>query len=193
MAEDKNAAGFCWVRPEERGILPLGKLHISRSLKRYVKSNSIELTINTHFKEVVKSCADRPVTWINEELFEIYLMLFEKRHASSIEIWQNEELIGGLFGIAIGSCFCGESMFSAKVNGSKIALIVTMALLVYNKFKLFDTQFPSNHLKSMGGCTISQIEYERLLSLSLGDHRTIDTFPRDYSWSSIMQLTNHKL
>ena len=193
MAESRKSKEIFWVKPEERGILPIGKLHISRSLKKFIKSNAIYTTINTCFEDVVENCANRSTTWINCELSNIYNDLFKKGYGYSIEVWLDQKLIGGLFGVKIGSCFCGESMFSASTNGSKIALIVTMARLKYNNFKLFDTQFPNSHLESMGGRTISQSEYEKKLLASINDTRTLVDFPNSYSWSDILQLNNHRL
>ena len=193
MAKSKTSKEIYWVKPKVRGIVPIGKLHISKSLKRFIKSNVIEATINQHFLTVVESCADRSETWINDELKFIYNMLYEQGHAVSIEIWLNSKLIGGLFGISIGSCFCGESMFSSANNGSKLALIVTMARLKYNNFKLFDTQFPNDHLKRMGGISISQNKYEVLLMNCLKDKCSLVEFPSTYSWSEIMQLNNQTL
>ncbi len=193
MAQSKTSKEIFWIRPEERGIIPIGSVHISRSLKRYIKANPIETTLNTCFKEVVKRCANRNTSWINTELFNMYRILNERGYAFSIEIWLNKELIGGLFGITIGSCFCGESMFSSSTNGSKLALVVTMARLNYNNFKLFDTQFPTSHLKSMGGCSISQEDYEQLLLSTIDDNCSLQNFPSDYSWSEIIQLNNQTL
>lgn len=193
MAQSRKSEDIFWVKPEERGILPIGKLHISRSLKKFIKSSEIYTTVNTCFEEVVENCANRSTTWINRKLSNIYYDLFQKGYGYSIEVWLDQKLIGGLFGLKIGSCFCGESMFSASTNGSKIALVVTMARLKYNNFKLFDTQFPNNHLESMGGCTVSQADYEKMLFASINDNCTLIDFPKSYSWSDIIQLNNHTL
>ena len=193
MAESKSSKEIFWIKPEERGIIPIGKLHISRSLKKFIKAKTFHSTVNRCFAEVVERCADRKKSWINSELFDLYIELHKAGYAVSVEIWQNEDLIGGLFGITVGSCFCGESMFSTTTNGSKLALIVTMARLNYNKFRLFDTQFPTNHLKSMGGKTISQANYEDLLSKLIYDKRTLLSLPKNYSWSELIQLNNHIL
>ena len=193
MANSKQSKSFFWVKPEERGIIPIGKLHISRSLKKYIKANTIQTTLNTCFEVVVKHCANRQNTWINSELSNIYQILYENGYAISIEVWLDKQLIGGLFGIKIGSCFCGEGMFSLASNGSKLALLVTMARLNYNDFKLFDMQFPTSHLESMGGCTISQTKYEKLLAMSINDKRLFHDFPSGYSWSDIMHLNNQVL
>ena len=193
MADGKSSKELFWIKPEKRGVIPIGELHISKSLKKFIRSNNFTISLNNCFSKVVEHCADRPDTWINNELYKSYMELNKLGYALSIEVWSSEILIGGLFGVKIGSCFCGESMFSLSKNGSKLAMIVTMAHLIYNKFTLFDTQFISDHLKRMGGCEISQIDYERQLALAVKNQREFNTFPIDYSWLEILQLNNHKL
>ncbi len=193
MAESKTSQDIVWVKPKERGIIPIGKLHVSRTLKKFINNKTLQTSMNTCFLEVVENCASRPETWINTKLIKIYYELYQKGYAHSIEVWLNDKLIGGLFGIVIGSCFCGESMYSSATNGSKVALIATMSRLRYNKFKIFDTQFPTDHLQSMGGLTISQTEYEKLLSTSVKDVRNTLSVPDGYSWSEMVQLCSQKL
>ena len=193
MAESKNSSKISWIKPKRRGVIPIGKLHISRSLKKFIRSHELSMTLNTCFSKVVDHCADRPDTWINKQLYQIYLELYKLRYAVSIEIWSKNQLIGGLLGVKIGSCFCGESMFSLSPNGSKLALIVTMAHLKYNNFTLFDTQFITDHLLKMGGCEISQIDYERRLATATLNHCKFANLPVGYSWLEIMQLNNHTL
>jgi leucyl/phenylalanyl-tRNA--protein transferase len=193
MADEKTAAELFWVKPKRRGILPVGKLHISKSLKKFIRTTDLSMSLNTCFSEVVEHCSNRPNTWINEELRKLYLELHKLKHAVSIEIWSHKQLIGGLFGVRIGSCFCGESMFSSSKNGSKLAMIVTMAHLCQNKFTLFDTQFLTEHLSRMGGREISQSEYEKQLYVALGRPCEFLNFPINYSWSEVIQLNNHKL
>lgn len=193
MADGKDTKGVHWIKPSTRGVIPVGKLHISKSLKKFIKSHEICSSLNKCFSTVVAHCANRPNTWINEELYKTYLDLHKMGHAYSIEIWDQETLIGGLFGITIGSCFFGESMFSVSKNGSKLALVVTMAYLRYNNFTLFDTQFITDHLKTMGACEISQSEYEELLEIAKTDNCEFCNFPVHYSWSEIIQLNNQKL
>ena len=193
MAESKTSNEIFWIKPEERGIIPIGKLHISRSLKKYIKSKNIKITINMSFDEVVQLCADRPTSWINNELLKMYRNLKNEGSAVSIEAWDGKDLIGGLFGVIVGSCFCAESMFSSAINGSKLALVATMGLLKFNGFQLFDTQFPNKHLESMGGITIPQSKYEKFLISCINENCGITDFPNDYSWSEIMQLNNDKL
>ena len=193
MAKNKTSESLFWVKPESRGIIPIGQLHISKSLKKFIKSNKINTSINKCFPNVVNLCADRSDTWINEQLTDIYQELYETGYACSIEIWMRQKLIGGLFGLTIGSCFCGESMFSLSTNGSKLALIATMAHLNYSGFTLFDTQFSSTHLLSMGGIEILQTEYETLLSSAITNRATFLDLPTSYSWPEMMQLNNQTL
>ena len=193
MAEGKSSKELFWIKPKKRGIIPIGELHISKSLKKFIRSNNFTISINKCFSKVVDHCSDRPDTWINSELYKSYIELNRLGYAISIEVWSREILIGGLFGVRIGSCFCGESMFSLSTNGSKLAMVVTMAHLKHNKFTLFDTQFITDHLKSMGGYEISQIDYEEKLALAVKIQCEFNTFPTNYSWLEILQLNNHKL
>lgn len=193
MAESKKSNKVFWVRPEKRGIIPIRTLHISRTTKKFIKKNIIKTTTNTCFNEVVNKCSDRTDTWINKQLHDVYFDLYEKGHAFSVEVWINSKLVGGLFGIAMGSCFCGESMFSESQNGSKLALIVTMARLVHSRFTLFDTQFTTDHLSSMGGIEISTGYYKELLASAIGNERNFCELPDNSSWSELMQLNNQTL
>ena len=193
MAKSKDASELCWVKPKKRGVIPIGKLHISKSLRKFIRSEDLNVSLNRCFLNVVNHCANRENTWINDELYKIYLELHQLGYAISIEVWSNNKLIGGLFGIKIGSCFCGESMFSVSKNGSKLAMIVTMALLQYNNFTLFDTQFMTEHLKTMGGFEITQTDYEKQLAIATTHRISFRNFPNYYSWPEIMQLNNHKL
>ena len=193
MADSKSARDIFWMRPEKRGVIPMGALHISKSVKKFIRANDFTLSINKCFSKVVEHCADRTDTWINSELYKSYIELNRLRYAISIEVWSSDKLIGGLLGLKIGSCFCGESMFSLYSNGSKLTMIVTMALVQYNKFTIFDTQFITDHLKRMGGYEISRHDYEKQLSLAVKNRRIFNTFPINYSWSEILHLNNHKL
>ena len=193
MAKTKTSKELYWVKPKKRGVIPIGRLHISKSLRKFIRSEDLHMSLNRSFLNVLNHCANREDTWINDELHKIYLELYQLGHAISIEVWSNNKLIGGLFGVKIGSCFCGESMFSISKNGSKLAMIVTMGLLRYNNFTLFDTQFMTEHLKTMGGSEITQTDYEKKLTVATTHNRNFSNFPSNYSWPEIMQLNNHKL
>ena len=193
MAEGAKSQKIVWIKPERRGILPIGKLHISRSMKKFIRKEEIQTSINTCFTDVLTNCKNRNDTWINSQLSEVYLDLNIKGHALSIEIWRDKKLIGGLLGVVVGACFFGESMFSLFNNGSKLALIVTMARLVNGKFLLFDTQFLSHHLSTMGGCEIPDSQYMAILTKGLATKSNFFNFPTNYSWSEMIQLSSQNL
>ena len=193
MAIGKESNSISWIRPIKRGIIPIGYLHISRSTKKFIRKTEVKSSINTCFKDILKNCANREDTWINKPIYESYIRLYELGYAHSVEIWEGSALAGGLFGISIGSCFFGESMFSLRPNGSKLALIFTMASLIYSGYKLFDVQFLTDHLKTMGAKEINNEEYQKILSLGLKTESNLLDLSSDYSWSKIIQLNNQKL
>ena len=193
MAPSAKSNEIIWVNPRKRGIIPIGSLHVSRSTRKFIRQQNFEATINTSFSIVLKGCSNRQETWINEQLSDLYLELNEKGYALSIEIWLNKRLIGGLLGVIIGSCFFGESMFSTYKNASKLALIVVMARLVHGNFTLFDTQFMTNHLISMGGRELSQKSYMAKLRSGIDIQNDFFSFPESYSWSQMIHLSSQNL
>ncbi len=193
MAQSAKSETIVWIRPEQRGIIPIGKLHISRSMRKFIRKEEIKMSINSCFRDVLENCRNRKATWINNQLFNLYLDLNRTGHALSVEVWKGQVLIGGLLGVAIGSCFFGESMFSSFKNGSKLALIGTMARLVNAKFILFDTQFLNDHLVTMGGCEIPSAQYTDILSKGLNSKSDFFKFPETYSWFEMIQLSSQNL
>ena len=167
MAESKEDTSVFWVEPENRGILPLDNFHVSHSLKRIIRKNVFEITMDTAFYDVVCGCADRSETWINAPILEAYCVLFDLGLAHSVECRRNGELVGGLYGVALGGAFFGESMFSKAENASKMALWALVERLKKNGFVLLDTQFLTPHLASMGGIEIPQKQYLKLLKKAL--------------------------
>jgi leucyl/phenylalanyl-tRNA--protein transferase len=165
MAESRDDPELFWVDPQERGIFPLDGFHISKSLARRIRRGGYEITVNTAFAEVVEGCADRGETWINATISGLYAQLFARGHAQSLEVWQAGTLSGGIYGVSIGSAFFGESMFSRQTDASKIALAYLVDRLRQADFVLFDTQFLTPHLASLGAVEISRAEYrERLFA-----------------------------
>ena len=153
-----------WWSPDPRMVLFPGKLKISKSTKKVLKNNPFEITFNKSFVEVVNACAKvkrfgQNGTWITEGLKEAYKKLHEKGYAYSVEVWENFELVGGLYGIDLGNIFCGESMFTKTNNASKIAFIHLVRELSKNRYKLIDCQVPSAHLKSLGAEEISRQDF----------------------------------
>ena len=167
MAEGRDSAEIQWVDPRKRGVFPLDGFHISASLAKRIRSTRYEIRSNTDFAGVVRACADRPETWINDTIFQLYLALHETGFAHSLEVWDGEALVGGVYGVTLGAAFFGESMFSRRTDASKIALAYLVDHLARAGFALFDTQFLTPHLASLGAVEISRAEYRRRLAAAL--------------------------
>ena len=188
MAEGRNAKQIQWIQPEKRGIFQLGNFHISKSLRRVILKKDYSITINSCFPKVMEKCADRSETWINDDIYNCYCKLHEDGFAHSVEVWRNSHLIGGVYGVTIGAAFFGESMFSEAANGSKIALAYLHDRLLKAGFLLFDTQFLTEHLASLGAIEISQAQYLVKLEKALNKNAT---FP-DINYSSDVETIAHR-
>lgn len=167
MAQSRDDPEVHWVDPRRRGVLPLDGFHISRSLARRIRRGGYEATADTAFAEVLRACADRDETWINPVIFGLYMDLHRAGFAHAQEIWRGGRLVGGVYGVVLGRAFFGESMFSAETDGSKLALAHLVARLRAGGFVLFDTQFLTPHLASLGGIEISRADYHRRLADAL--------------------------
>jgi leucyl/phenylalanyl-tRNA--protein transferase len=181
MAESANSNDLFWVDPDERGILPLDGFHISRSLKKKMRQESFEVRVDTNFLSVISACAaerpDSQETWINDEIIELYHALFRAGHCHTVEVWSQGNLVGGLYGISLGGAFFGESMFHKVRDASKIALAHLVDRLVVGGFQLLDTQFITDHLRSLGAIEIPRAQYHAKLSQALqldGDFYRLD-------------------
>ncbi|TDE38020.1 leucyl/phenylalanyl-tRNA--protein transferase [Antarcticimicrobium sediminis] len=163
MAENRDDSEIFWVDPKRRGVIPLEGFHISRSLARRMRRGGYHVTIDQDFPGVLDGCADRAETWINAEIRALYLDLFAKGHAHSLEVWDGDALIGGVYGVVLGAAYFGESMFSRRTDASKIALAYLVDRLRLGGFKLFDTQFLTEHLASLGAVEITRGSYHRQL------------------------------
>ncbi|WP_397541908.1 leucyl/phenylalanyl-tRNA--protein transferase [Roseovarius salis] len=179
MAESREDTEIFWVDPRRRGILPLDSFHISRSLARRLRGGRYGVTLNRAFDAVVEGCADRSETWISAEIARLYCSLHRTGHAHSIEIWTGEELAGGVYGVTLGSAFFGESMFSRRTDASKMALAFLTRHLSRCGFELFDTQFITPHLASLGGVEVSRARYRALLHDALEKPASITAQPFD--------------
>lgn len=177
MSENRDAAEVFWVDPRRRGVLPLDGFHISRSLARRMRAGGYQVALNTSFAEVLDGCADRPETWINAEIYRLYIELHEAGHAHSLEILMDGELVGGVYGVTLGAAFFGESMFSRRTDASKLALAHLTDHLSRCGFMLFDTQFITDHLASLGAVEISRAEYHSRLSEALRKDADIEAEP----------------
>ena len=167
MAETRTVSDVFWVDPKYRGILPLSQFHVSRSLRKCILKENYNIKISSAFSEVISACAERPDTWINDTIFELYCTLAKNKMAHSLEVWQEKQLIGGVYGVVIGAAFFGESMFSRRDNASKIALAYLVHRLKHTGFKLFDTQFITPHLASLGAVEIPRVNYLKHLREAL--------------------------
>ena len=163
MAEHRDDPEVFWVDPQRRGILPLDGFHLSRSLRRAMRRTSFKVKINNDFSGVVDGCSDRSDTWINQEIRSLYIALHRRGHAHSLEVWEHDALIGGVYGVTLGAAFFGESMFSRRTDASKIALACLVDRLVESGFVLFDTQFLTAHLASLGAIEIDRAAYKKML------------------------------
>ena len=164
MAESRDNPEIYWVDPKQRGVFPVDGFHISRSLAKHILTANYRVSVDEAFSEVVEGCADRPETWINAQITGLYTALHQMGFAHSLEVWQGEALIGGVYGVTLGAAFFGESMFSRQTNASKTALAYLTHRLRAGGFQLFDTQFLTPHLASLGAEEIPRAEYQRRLS-----------------------------
>jgi leucyl/phenylalanyl-tRNA--protein transferase len=167
MAEHRDDPEVFWVDPKKRGVFPLDSFHISRSLARTIRRGGYEVAVNRDFAGVIAACADRAETWINEEIAGQYCALHDIGHAHSLEIYAEGTLAGGVYGVTLGRAFFGESMFSRRRDASKIALAYLADRLQLAGFTLFDTQFITPHLASLGAQEISRAAYHRQLQDAL--------------------------
>ena len=186
MGKVKNKPEVEWVLPNDRGIIPVGKVHCSKSLKKIIKKNKFSISFNKNFNEVIKNCANREKTWINS-LFMIYSLPSSNGFCSPVEVSRNKDLVGGLYGLTLGRVFFGESMFSFFPNSSKLALIAIMAKINYGGFKVFDTQFPSKHLNTLGGATISKEEFEQKLHYTNDNSADFNRLPKLKNWDEFLR------
>lgn len=171
MAEAADDPEVFWVDPEHRGILPLDAFHLPRRLARTIRRDIFEVRCDSAFEAVVRGCAestaDRPKTWINDEIVRLYGALHRLGFAHSIETWRDGELVGGLYGVALGGAFFGESMYSRITDASKVALAHLVARLKLGGFRLLDTQFVTEHLQQFGATEVSRAQYHRRLTAAL--------------------------
>ena len=194
MSESFDDPKIYWINPKKRGIIPIKDFKISKSLKKEIKKNKFKITINKNFNKVITNCAkktkNRPKTWINKKIIDSYSNLHEIGHAHSIEAWFQNKLVGGLYGVSLGSAFFGESMFSTMSNASKICLVYLIANLNMKGFTLLDTQFVNPYLKKLGAIEISRKKYLKILGNSL--KKNIDfnkKIPQSSIYEDIQSMT----
>ena len=171
MAEGREDPRIYLLDPDERGVLPLDGFHIPRSLRKTVRQDAFDVSMNLRFQDVVRGCAEpapgREETWINDGILSLYSDLHTLGYAHSVECWDGSELVGGLYGVSLGAAFFGESMFSRRRDASKVALVHLVARLKAGGFTLLDTQFTTEHLERFGATTISRDDYRVKLAYAL--------------------------
>jgi leucyl/phenylalanyl-tRNA--protein transferase len=167
MAHPEEGGQIYWHKPHNRGIIPLDNFHCGKNLRRLYRKGVFELRINSDFYAVIRSCAERSETWISEEIIELYIALHEMGFAHSFEAWKDDQLVGGLYGVALKGAFFGESMFHRVTDASKIALVFLVNTLKEKGFVLLDAQFITEHLKQFGAIEVREAEYSDLLQNAL--------------------------
>ncbi|MCR8825779.1 leucyl/phenylalanyl-tRNA--protein transferase [Pseudosulfitobacter koreensis] len=189
MAEHRDDPEIFWVDPRKRGVMPLDGFHMSRSLARAMRRSDWRVAINTDFDGTVAACADRSETWINAEIRGLYNALHRGGHAHSFELYEGDALIGGVYGVTLGGAFFGESMFSRRTNASKMALGACVDHLRRCGFTLFDTQFLTDHLASLGGVEVSRAGYHRMLEAALKDNASFTMLPPPTLYDVVQRST----
>lgn len=173
MADHRLASSVYWVEPKLRGILPLNAFHLSRSLKKTILADRFRVTVDTEFQRMIQLCAqsasDRPDTWINGPIERVFVELHRRGFAHSVECWDGNRLAGGLYGLALGRVFFGESMVTRVRDASKVAFANLVARLRAGGFTLLDCQFQTDHLASLGAVEVPRDDYVGLLAAALGD------------------------
>lgn len=182
MSDGRDDPEIHWIDPRRRGVLPLDRLHISRSLAKRIRSGRFHVTVDRDFAAVVEACAERDETWISRRIQRLYLDLHRLGFAHSIEVREGATLVGGVYGVTLGAAFFGESMFSRVTDASKLALAHAVHRLRAGGFRLFDTQFLTPHLASLGAVEIARADYHRRLAEALA--LPADFAPEGYSPSA---------
>lgn len=189
MARSRDDPKLYWIDPEQRAIIPLEAFHISKSLQKTLRSKHFEIRCDTAFEQVTRACGeaadDRPDTWINEEIVQLFVELHQLGLAHSVETWREGRLVGGLYGVALGGAFCGESMFSRETDASKVALVHLVARLKQGGFTLLDVQFVTDHLQRFGAIEISREEYQARLADAIHLSAFFDRSP-DLPWMAAL-------
>jgi leucyl/phenylalanyl-tRNA--protein transferase len=168
MSDSRDAEEVFWVEPKRRAVIPLDSFQVSRSLRKAIRADRFEVTADRAFEAVIRRCADREETWINSPIEESFVRLHGGGFAHSVECWHEGTLVGGLYGVALGQAFFGESMFSTETDASKVALAWLVARLKVGGYTLLDCQFMTEHLRSLGAVEISKKAYLALLAAAVG-------------------------
>jgi leucyl/phenylalanyl-tRNA--protein transferase len=192
MAESAEDHALYWIEPQHRGILPLDACHVPRRLARTIRTSDLSVRIDTAYDGVIDGCAasrpGRRSTWINQRIRSLYRELFDLGHCHTVEVWNGERLVGGLYGVALGGAFFGESMFSYERDTSKIALVHLVARLVAGGFTLLDTQFVTEHLRQFGAVEVERGDFQKLLDGAIKVRGDFHRLPRDASAEQVLAV-----
>ena len=191
MAKARDDRAVFWVEPQARGVLPLDGLHLPRSLRRTIRRGTFEIRIDTAFGAVIRACREatavREESWINDEIAELFEALHGRGHAHSVECWHDGTLAGGLYGVALGAAFFGESMFTRTRDASKVALVALVGHLRRGAFRLLDCQFTTAHLRRFGTIEIAREDYR--VRLAAAARKTAVFYPDFAGFEEILQST----
>ncbi len=189
MADSAADPDVYWVDPAFRGVLPFDAFHVPKSLAKRLRRGDFEVTVDRAFEAVLDGCADRQETWINGKIRELYGALHEYGYCHSLEVWMDGRLAGGLYGVALGAAYFGESMFSRAPDASKIALVYLMARLKAGRFRLLDTQFVTEHLRRFGATEIPRSAYQRQLADAIERDAEFLSLDPELPVQSVLQLS----
>jgi leucyl/phenylalanyl-tRNA---protein transferase len=198
MAESADDPALYWIEPEMRGIIPLDRFHVPSRLARTVRSDRYTVMVNRDFEGVLDGCAEpqpgRQRTWINTRIHNLYRGLYQLGHCHSVEAYDGDVLVGGLYGVTLGAAFFGESMFHRARDASKVALVHLVARLKAGGYRLLDTQFVTDHLKTFGAVAVSRRQYHKLLEAALTVQASFAALPIDeaISGSEALALLERK-
>lgn len=194
MAESANANELLWFDPTQRGILPLESFHLPKRLQRTIRQSRFDIRVDHDFAATIAACAapafGREGTWINHQIKSLYGALFERQHCHTVEVYDGGDLVGGLYGVAIGAAFFGESMFHRRTDASKIALAHLVGRLRRGGFSLLDTQFITAHLARFGAREVPRAHYHRLLKTAVTREADFYCLPTSTCSEDILQLVS---
>jgi len=195
MAESADDPALYWIEPQQRGVLPLDDLHIPKRLLRTVRTTAFKVKVDTDYDAVIDGCAaprvGRMSTWINNRIRTLYRELFDLGACHTVEVWDGDRIVGGLYGVALKSAFFGESMFSTERDASKIALVHLAARLIRGGFTLLDTQFVTEHLRQFGTIELDRMTFQRELELALEKDADFYALPRDATGPEVAAIFAH--
>ena len=192
MAESADDPALYWIEPQQRGILPLDRVHVPRRLARTIRRGIFEVRIDTDFEGVLDGCAasraGRRTTWINRKIRALYRDLYDAGYCHTVEAWSGGKLVGGLYGVALHGAYFGESMFSVERDASKVALVYLCARLIRGGFLLLDTQFVTDHLRQFGTIEIERDQFHARLERALAHEAAFHALPANVGPQAVLDI-----